>query len=353
MKTRFWLIPAALLLGGAVLWEVTRPPAAPPAAPTPSVLVSTLRLTPGTLPATLTAYGSITAGIGAETTLSLQAGAIVASIDVIPGQRVAAGQRLATLEADAQSVADLQKATDALAAARANRAHITALLAAHLATAADLATADQAANDATSILAALKATGAGRTRPLNAPFPGIVSAVLVPPGAAQPAGTALLRLVNPDNFVATTSAPPDQAAAVTPGDGASLTPLNGGAAIAARVLQVSAVADPQTGLDTITLALAAPAPLGAPVAATITTGTLSGYVVPRDAIQTGTQGSYAFQVDARNIAHRVAVHVLGAQGQQSIIAADLNAALPFVATGAYQLDDGTAVRMAAPGGAAN
>jgi RND family efflux transporter MFP subunit len=343
----------AAIVGAVVIWEMNSAPPAPPGNDQPSVAVSTILLTPGSLPATVSAYGSIGAGAGAEDAITIGAGGIVAAIPVIPGQAVAAGDTLVVISADSQSIADLRKAENALVAARANRAHVAALLATRLATNADLASADQALSDATSTMAALRATGAGTNRTVTAPFDGVVSAVLAAPGMLQPSGAVLLRLIDTHTLVATVGLPPAQGAALKPGDAAAVTLLNAGAIISGRVLETAAMLDPQTGLDDVTISLDGPAPLGEPVRAIITTGTLSGYVVPRDAIQSDDKGDYAFQVDAQNIAHRVSVHVLGGAGDQTVLAPDLNQSMPMVTTGAYQLDDGTAVRMAGSPGAAN
>ncbi|GLR66531.1 hypothetical protein GCM10010909_12110 [Acidocella aquatica] len=349
---RPWMLLAVVILAGAAWWVFAPGPVANVAA-APSVLVSTMKLEPGSLPATVTAYGSVAAGPGAEQTLSTQASGVVGNVAVSLGQSVAAGQVLATLAADAPSVAELRKARDAVAAAQAARAHVAALLASHLATNADLAAADQAVGDADGALKALQAAGAGRTRNIVAPFAGVVSAVLVAPGSIQPAGSGLLRLAESGHMVAVTGVTPAQAGAIAPGDAAKITLLNdGGAVVDGQVALVAAMPNPQSGLQDVTLAPQGALPLGAPVEAVITTGQLNGYVVPRDAVQSDAQGSYVFQLDARNIAHRVAVQITGnADGQSVLAAAGLNPALPLVTVGAYQLDDGTAVRLA--GGAGN
>ena len=345
-------IITAVLMGAAaaLYWGYSQRTTAPSGAAQPSVLVSTLRLTPGQLPATLTAYGSITGG-PAETTLSLPAGGIITNIAVLPGQRVMAGEPLASVAADAQSVADLRKAEDALAAAQANRAHVAALLASHLATNADQAAADQAVDDAAAALGALQATGAGKLRTVNAPFAGIVSAVLAAPGTAQPAGAALLRLVDPNHLVAIAGVPPAQASAINAGDAAQIILLNTQTVLSGTVLDVSAAPDLQSGLDDVALRPDAAVPLAAPIRAVITTGMWNGYVVPRDAVQNDDQGDYVFQVDGGNVAHRVAVTVLGSAGDESVLAPGLNSAMMLVTTGAYQLDDGMAVRVSAAGAA--
>jgi RND family efflux transporter MFP subunit len=343
----------AVIVAAAIIWGMNGAPPAPPGNNQPSVAISTIRLTPGSLPAAVSAYGSIAAGAGAELSITIGAGGMVAAFPVIQGQAVAAGDTLAVISADPQSIADLRKAESAVTVARANRAHVAALLASRLATNADLAAAGQALSDAAGTLAALRATGAGVSRTITAPFAGVISAVLAAPGTLQPAGAALLRLINTHTLVATVGVPPEPVSAVKPGDPAAVTLLNAGAVISGRVLATAAMLDPQTGLTDVTISLDGPAPLGEPVRAVITIGTLNGYVVPRDAVQNDDKGNYAFQVDAHNIAHRVSVHVLGSAGDQTVLAPGLNQSMPLVTTGAYQLDDGTPVRMAGASGASN
>ena len=348
---RPWMLLPLLLLAGAAWWVFVPSPVVTATA-APSVLVNTMKLEPGSLPATVTAYGSVAAGPGAEQTLSTQASGVVSNVAVSLGQNVAAGQVLATLAADAPSVAELRKARDALTAARAARAHVAALLASHLATNADLAAAAQAVGDASGTLEALQAAGAGRTRTIAAPFAGVITAVLVAPGSIQPAGSGLLRLVENGHLVAVTGVTPAQAGGITPGDAAKITLLNDGAAVVdGQVALVAAMPNPQSGLQDVTVTPQGALPLGAPVKASITTGQLNGYVVPRDAVLSDAQGAYVFQLDAHDIAHRVDVRVLGNAGGQSVLAAaGLNAALPLVTVGAYQLDDGAAVRIASGAG---
>jgi RND family efflux transporter MFP subunit len=312
-------------------------------------LVATMQPARKTLPATLQAYGQVVAGPGGETTVSLAAGGIVAALPVSPGQAVAAGATLAVIRPDAQSVAELTRARDAVVAAAANRAHVAALLASRLATRADLAAADQASADAAAALAALQAAGAGTARTLRAPSAGVVSALLASAGTAQPAGAGLLRLIETDKLVATVGVPPAQAGAIAAGDPALVTELGTGTVLPGHVTLVAEMVDPQTGLIDVTLALAGAPLAGAAAAAVITTGALTGDVVPRDAVQTDAQGDYVFQIDAQSIAHRVPVRVLGNAGDQTVLAPLPDPAMPLVTRGAYQLDDGAAVRVGAPG----
>jgi RND family efflux transporter MFP subunit len=348
-RSRVWALLAAVVVAGALYDVLARSPA-PQSAPNPSVLVETIQLAPGALPAVVTGYGSVRPGPGAQRDLALGGGGIVSQFLVGPGERVAADAALAQIRPDPLSVAELRKAQGGLTAARANAAHIAALLSAHLATRADLAAAEQGVQDATATLAALRANGTGVARTLRAPQAGIVAALLVQPGTPQPAGTAILRFVAASGLVAAIGLPPDQAAAVRPGDTAKLTLLESGVSQNVQVNAVGAMLDPQTGLTPIRLSLGAGATLGAPLAAAITTGRISGYVVPRDAVQSDAQGDYVFQVDRQHVAQREAVRVLGVLGQQTVIAQTLDPALPLVTQGNYQLSDGMSVREQKAGG---
>jgi RND family efflux transporter MFP subunit len=335
---RVWVV----FVGLGLAWSFGAAPALADDAPAASVAVSTMQLVPGSLPAVVTAYGSVAAAAGGERTVSLAGGGVVDSIAVLPGEVVTAGESLAVIGADPQSRADLQRAGNAVTAAKAARAHVAALLDSHLATTADLAVADQTLNDAAGALAALRAMGTGTGRMIVSPVGGVVSAVLTAPGALIAPGTALFKVIDTGSVAAIVGVAPG--AAVRVGDAATVTLLGGGAVVSGRVTSAGAMLDAQTGLLDVTIPLGGPVTLGAPVRAAITTGTLTGFVVPRDAVQNDEQGDYVFQVDGRSIAHRVAVHVLGSEGGQSVLAPGLDVTMKLVTVGAYQLDDGTAVR---------
>ena len=173
----------------------------------------------------------------------------------------------------------------------------------------------------------------------------MTSVAAIAPGSLLPAGTILFKLAAPGALVVSAGLPEAVAARVIPGDTAALTLLNTGAKRSAAVTQRAAMLDPQTGLVDVTLAPQGPVLLGEPVALTITTGSVTGYQVPRDALLNDAEGDYVFQLDAHGIAHREAVHVLEPDGAMTVLAPDLDPAMPLVTTGAYQLDDGMGTTM--------
>ncbi|HYP62359.1 MAG TPA: HlyD family efflux transporter periplasmic adaptor subunit, partial [Acidocella sp.] len=202
------------------------------------------------------------------------------------------------------------------------------------------AAATQTLNDAKTSLAALRATGAGQARDITAPFAGIVTTIAATPGGALPAGTLLLRLAAGSGLSIVASLPEHDALRVRPGAQASLTLLNSNATMPAIVAQRAAMLDPQTGLINITLIPQGTPLLGEPVAARISAGSVTGYPVPRAAVLNDAQGDYVYQLDAKDIAHRVNVRVLDSEGDTSILAPGLDASMRLATTGAYQLSDG-------------
>ena len=336
---------AALLGGGAVIvlaavaYMASRAPDAAVDTPVPSATVSVLTLTQRKMPLQITGWGGIVAG-QAETNVALTAAGIVTGFLVHPGQAVAAGQKLAPVAPDPQSAADLRKAQDAVRAAQAQRDHVTALLKQHLATTADLAAAVQLQNDADAALTALHAAGVGQDEILRAPFAGVVTALATIPGGVLPAGTVVLKLAASTRLTALVGLPEAQAQRVQPGDPALLTLLNTNAQMPATVVQRAAMLDPQTGLIDITLLPQGGVPLGEPVAVTISAGTVTGDPVPRAAVLSDEQGTYVYQLDAHDVAHRKPVRVLEADGTSVVLAPTLDLGMKLVTTGTYQLSDG-------------
>lgn len=337
-----FVVAGAVVLAGLGVFAYLRSGGAPAGeTPPPSAAVTTMQLTVQNVPVQIQAFGSIMAGT-AEQNIALRAPGVVTEVLVRPGQSVAAGQELAVVAPDPQSIADLRRAQNAVQAAEAARAHVAALLPGHLATAADLAAATQAAADAAANLQALQALDTGAVLNMRAPFAGTITSVTASVGGTSPAGSNLFKLVAPGGLVAVAGLPELQAARISPGDSATITALNSNKLISATVLQRAAMLNPQTGLVDVTLAPGENLPLGEPLALSITAGSITGYPVPRDAVQNDEQGDYVFQVDAKNIAHRETAHVLQAGGPTSVLAPDLDATMPLVTTGAYQLQDGMA-----------
>lgn len=347
-----------------MLPDVAAAQGATPAA-APSVLVTTQAPHKGSLPRTITAYGTIEAapGGGSETLSLLRAGQVT-QVQVRPGEEVRRGQALLVISAEPGELASYKQAAAALALAQSQRLHAAQLLAQHLGTRDQLATAEKAATDAQSALDALdRAGGNSPQQTLSAPFDGIVSGLLTAPGARVAAQTPLLTLARSSRLVAAVGVEPGQRDQVAVNQPAQVEPLYTSGKWRGRVMSVGAMLDPTTRLVPVLVdpspdgppngpVESSPLP-GEPVRAIMQVGQMTGWLAPRDAVLTDTKGPYVFQVDADK-AVRVDVHVVGTAGDTTIISGPLDPSRLLVSGGNYQLQDGTAVRDAPadPSGAA-
>jgi RND family efflux transporter MFP subunit len=319
-----------------------------------SVGVHVVPVTRGTMALTVTGYGVAAPGPGDEAVLTIGAAGIVETVDVTPGATVHAGTPLLTIAADPAARSAYLQAQAAVANALAARTHVLALLAGHLATKDQLASADQAVADTRAALAALARDGAGEAaRVIRAPEAGVVTAIPVQPGARVAAGSVVATVVGSANLVVPVGLDVTDAARVHAGDAAIAAPAAGGPSIAGKVLSIGGMIDSQSGLIDATVALSPGTLPGTLFTVRITTGRVSGFAVPRDAAlpDDATGGMAVFQVK-NGKALKVPVQVLASNAQSSIVAGGIAPALPIVTEGAYQLDDGTAVRIDPPSGTA-
>ena len=231
------------------------------------------------------------------------------------------------------------------------------MLAQHLATRDQLAQADKAASDAQAALDALnQAGGASAEQTVTAPFDGIVSALLVAPGARVAAQTALLTVVRSTRLVATVGVEPAQQAIVVAGQPALIMALYGTGQLQGSVVSVGAMLDAQSRLVPVVVdppdqppsSIGGSIPVtgllaGSPVRVTIEVGQMTGWLVPRDAVLTDAKGAYVFQLSDSKAA-RVDVTKIGAVGDTTVIEGPIVPARPLVVSGNYQLQDGSDVR---------
>jgi membrane fusion protein, multidrug efflux system len=315
----------------------------------PSVLVETAPLRSGSLPHIVTAYGSVEAGSSGHQTVMAPAAAVIGEIDIRQGEEVAAGAPLLRILPSPAMAASYAQAGSALRVADQLVARTRNLVEGHLATRQQLADAEKTRSDARAALDALAAQGAGGPRVLRSPFPAIVLAIATQQGAIVAEGSSLLDLARRDALVLRVGVVPAQAMSVAAGDKVEVTPMGGHAPIAAKVALRGSVVDPATGLVPVDIALPPNALLPGEMAqAAITTGLTRGYIVPHKAILVDQHGAPYVVQAVHETAKKVAVRVLGAAGDQNVIAGALDPAAPLVLTGNYQLDDGMKVRLADP-----
>ncbi|MGH8297670.1 MAG: efflux RND transporter periplasmic adaptor subunit [Steroidobacteraceae bacterium] len=314
-----------------------------------SVLVTLSQLKEGSLPQVIIGYGTVGAANSGRKTIMAPESAVVGQTFVRLGEQVPAGAPLLELAPSPASAASYMQAKSALTVAQQLVASTERLASLHLATAQQVADAKKAESDARSQLNALDTVGAGGPKVVRAPFPAIVTALTATSGAIVAEGAPLADLAAPGRLVLTVGVVPAQAGGIHPGDKAEVTLVGAEQPVAASVLLRGAVAESDTGLVPVEVALPPGKFLpGEMAAAAITTGVRRGYVVPHGAILVNDSG-HPYVVQAVNgVAHKVSVQVLDAHGDQDLIAGALNARAPLVLTGNYQLEEGMRIRLADP-----
>jgi multidrug efflux pump subunit AcrA (membrane-fusion protein) len=153
----------------------------------------------GPMPDMVYGYGAISPSAGSSSTLNSQRDGFVAKFHVQARDPVKKGDKLIDYETAREVVTAYQQAGAILRLAQSTKASTAQLYAQQLATRRDLDNAEQAVLDAQAIHSrqVLKG-GATPTETLSAPFDGVVTAILVSPGARLEAGTALLTLMRTD-----------------------------------------------------------------------------------------------------------------------------------------------------------
>ncbi len=312
----------------------------------PTVLVGVQPAERGTAPDWLTAYGSAAPAINGIQTVSVPQAGQVARLAVSPGAAVRAGQLLATFTTDPSSVSGYQQAVTTLATAQKARATTAQLLTQQLATRDQLAQADKAVADAQAALTALREQGAGQpVRTLTAPFAGVVTAVPVAQGDRTQPGAPLVTLARDGSVVATVGVSPAEAARVQTGQRARVSRLDGGPQVPARVVRVDRVLNTRSRLIDVDLSM----PIGAvlpneALRGDIAVGDTAGWLVPHRAVVTANGPVRVFQV-AGGKAHAVTVSLRLAGETVDVVDGPLDPNRPLIVDGAYQVEDGAAVRI--------
>jgi membrane fusion protein (multidrug efflux system) len=299
------------------------------------------------LPLTMDSFGEI--ATGKPDSLSFPQAGQVAALPVVLGQHVRRGELLASLASDPNAVSAYAQAASSAGFARRELARQQELLGLQLATQSQVDAARKQLDDAQAALAAQAKLGGERaSAELRAPYDGIVSALSVAQGDRIAAGAVVIQLGRADRLRALLALEPAQSALVRSGMPVTIAPvLDGTKPFEANIASTGDLVDPKSQMVTAIVELPdgvrARLVAGARVQATIRLGQRDAWVVPRQAVLSDEQGTYLFQVRAGK-AHRVAVTRIAEVGQLLGVDGPVDGALPVVALGNYELNEGMSVR---------
>jgi len=299
----------------------------------------------GSAPTTLTAYGEAAAASQSLRTLTVAQPGQVAAVFVTAGQAVKRGQPLLRFITAPAAVAAYSQAQTALKLAQTQQAHTRQLLAQQLATKDQAAAADKAAADAQSALAALARDGAGRgATVLTSPFDGVVATLPVSVGDRPAAGATLATLAPLSGLQVSVGIEPGWRHEVHIGQAVELEPLGGGPATPGRVARIDSVLNPTTRLVDVDIVPSGAVIGGEAFRAQIAVGAKAGWLIPHGAVRVEDGRAFVFQL-AGDKAQRVAVTIVQPGRDSDVVDGPIDTRRPLVTIGAYQLDDGAAVRI--------
>jgi len=318
-----------------------------------SVLVQTVKVSMQPMPLTMSVFGDIAAGKVESQSLP-QAGQVT-RMAVVAGQAVRRGDLLAVLSSDPNGLVTYEQAASALEFARHELKRQQDLLALQLSTQSQVDAAAKAATDAKAMLAAqARLNGAHGSVDLLAQFDGVVVAIPVAQGDRVAAGATIVQLGRTDALKVLLAVEPARVAELKTGMKVTLAPLQEGAPAAnSTIASIQNMVDPKTQMAGAIALLPAAAQaqarmaVGTHLQGLIELGSRSAWSVPRQAVLVDDQGAYLFQV-AQGKARRVAVRKLLETERAVGVEGTLDAALPVVVLGNYELQDGAAVRGSTP-----
>lgn len=338
-----------LAAGGAVLW-LTRAGAPHPdsadAGPTATITTAVVRSE--VLKDVATVYGVVQADPAGTTTLAAPRAVIVSRILVLPGQTVAGGQRLVEVVSAPAAVLAYRQAADAATFARADLARVQRLFDAHLAASDQLNAARKTLADAESALAAQQRQGGGRElQALTATAASVVTSIAVAPGEHVAQDAPLMVLARQGAIGVKLGLEPT-VGRFSAGQPVTIRAVAGGQAIASRLTLVGRTADPASKtVDAFAPLGSASAPIGSAVEADVATGAHRGLAVPRAAVVFDETGSHVFVISGGK-GRRVFVTTGRDYGDSIEVSGAIAAGATVAVQGAYELQDGMAVKVARP-----
>jgi len=292
------------------------------------------------------AYGVVVADPTGSTTLAAPRAVVVASVLVRQGQTVTAGQPLVEVISAPGAELAYRQAADAATSAAADLARVQRLFDQHLAASDQLIAARKTLADAQAGLAAQRRQGAGRARQmLTAPAAAIVASLSASPGDHLAQDAPILVLARQGALSVKLAFEPS-VTGLAVGQTVRLQPVGGGPPIETHLTMVGRAADPTSKtIDAIAPLAGAGLPIGSGVKADIVIGTHPGLSVPRAALVFDETGAHVFVVQG-GVAKRVFVTAGRDHGDEVEVSGPITAGQSVAVQGAYELQDGMAVKVA-------
>lgn len=314
-------------------------------APTATITAVPVRREP--LQEVASVYGLVQADPAGVSTIAAPRPLIVLRVLVRPGQVVAAGQPLAEVANAPAADLSWKQAADAVTFAQRDVERVQRLYDQHLVASDQLDAARKTLADAQAALNAQRKQGAdAQHQTLAAPAAAIITSVPVNPGDHLAQDAPVIVMARQGAVTARLTLEPS-ATQFASGQAVTLRPVWGGPTIASHLTQVAHAADPTSRtLDAVAPIGGAAPPIGSAVEAEVVIGVHDTLVVPRNSVVFDETGTHVFTI-AGGKAHRVFVKVGRDHGEDVEVEGPLAPGQAVAVQGAYELQDGMDVKVAA------
>jgi RND family efflux transporter MFP subunit len=298
---------------------------------------------------TIQAWGTAIGDPHRASVISLGHGGQVIGLDVAAGQAVKRGQSLLRIAPDPAARNTYRQAQSAMALATSELKRTEQMVAQHLATQSQLATAKKALDDAQAGLEAQRALGGGDAEEtISAPADGVVTTLSINLGDRFQADAALLTFTPSHGLMARLGVQPEDGSRLKVGMPVQVQGVYGNAeALNGHVDMVGQAVDVQTHLLPLQVGLppeaSASLVAGAAVQASLETASYTAWALPRYAVLHDDKGDYVFAVD-HDHAKRIDVRLKHPEGDTVGVQGALDGKTRIIVLGSYELNDGDAVR---------
>ena len=349
MRMKPWRYAVGALIVAVVAfvaWRMLGGKKAEPDAPAPAALVTLAPVREASVEDTVTAYGTIAGSAAASRTVAAPRAVVVQRVLVTAGQAVGAGTPLIVLAGTPATQATFRQTTDAAAFAQRDLERVQRLFDAHLAANDQLIAARKTLADARAALAAQTATGGGAgAQTLTAPLAGVIGTVPVALGDHIAEGAPLMTVIATGGMVAQLAVEPGRATRLASGQSVLVaSAFDDKRRFSSRLTVVGREVDPTSHMVGVAVPVTGgDLALGAPVRARITIQRHAGLLVPRQSVVFDEAGAHVFTVSGGK-AHQVPVTPGAEQADDTEIAGAALTGKMVAVQGAYQLQDGLAVR---------
>lgn len=314
-----------------------------------SVLVQTCLVRQENLSVAMAVFGDV--GSGKVSALSFPQAGQLSRLAVVVGQQLHGGDLIAELSSDPAARVAYTQAATAVEFARRELRRSQDLLHLQLATQAQLDASVKQLQDAQDVLTAqTRLGGATASARLFAPFAGVVTALPQEQGERLAAGATVLRIGRSDVLRIELGIEAEQSHLLHLGMPVQISAVQEGArSTAATITELHPLLEAKTHMVSAIVVLPTKNGLmsGMHIQANIELGQRLAWSVPRQAVLSDQQGAFIFQV-ANHKARRVNVKkILGTDSQMGAqlgVEGPLDANLPLVISGNYELQDSMAVR---------